>query len=136
MLVLTIRTDKPIAEIGLFEYTNSIDSVNKIEYYKWEAHKILSETLLTKIKQILNNNNLNYKDIGGLVCFQGPGSFTGLRIGISIANSLSFGLNIPIVASNEENWIQTGMGNLEAKKEIKPVIPFYGSPVHITKAKK
>ncbi|MEI7838729.1 MAG: hypothetical protein WCI37_03000, partial [bacterium] len=59
-----------------------------------------------------------------------------LRIGISIANSLSFGLNIPIVASNEENWIQTGMGNLEAKKEIKPVIPFYGSPVHITKAKK
>jgi tRNA threonylcarbamoyladenosine biosynthesis protein TsaB len=136
MLVLTIRTDKPVAEIGLFEYTNNIDSVNKIEYYEWEAHKILSETLLTKIKQILNNNNLNYKDIGGLVCFQGPGSFTGLRIGISIANSLSFGLNIPIVASNEENWIQTGIGNLDAKKEIQPIVPFYGSPVHITKAKK
>lgn len=44
----------------------------------------------------LNASNKSVKDITSIEVFTGPGSFTGLRVGIAIANALSFSLNIPI----------------------------------------
>jgi tRNA threonylcarbamoyladenosine biosynthesis protein TsaB len=41
-------------------------------------------------------------DIEGVVCFKGPGSFTGLRIGLTVGNALAYAQNIPVVASKSK----------------------------------
>lgn len=130
MLILTIRTDKPEAEIGLLE-----DAVS-IEYKKWQAHRELSETLLSQIESLLARHQKNWKGLDGIVCFKGPGSFTGLRIGLTVANTLADQLDIPIVGSGDVGWIEAGLMQLREHQSDKLVIPDYGAPVHITQQKK
>lgn len=131
MNILTIRTDKPISEIGIFNDSNQLD------YYTWEAHRQLAETIHLKLKDILDKNDLKLKDIEAMVCYKGPGSFTGLRIGLSVAKALSYSLDIPIIGiEGEDDWIQKGITKILDNKSDKNVIPEYGAPVHITKQKK
>jgi tRNA threonylcarbamoyladenosine biosynthesis protein TsaB len=59
--------------------------------------KILkSEAALPLISDILVKNNLKLEDLESVDVVEGPGSFTGLRVGISIANALGFLLKIPV----------------------------------------
>lgn len=130
MLILTIRTDKPEAEIGLFE-----DSI-KVAYEKWPAHRQLAETIYQKIEALLKSQKKDWQSIEGIVCFQGPGSFTGLRIGLTVANALSYGLQRPIVATEKESWIENGIKRLQSDDNDQQVLPEYGAPVHITLPKR
>lgn len=130
MLVLTIRTDKPEVEIGLF--VDSSELINK----KWEAHRHLAETLHTEIKAILESQKKDWTDIQAVVCYEGPGSFTGLRIGLAVANSLAYSLNIPTVGTTGDNWQKIGIKDLKQGKNIRVVKPNYGADAHITKPKK
>lgn len=131
MLVLSIRTDKPEAEIGLF------DSSERLSYEVWTAHRALAETIHTKINGILGAQGKYLEDIEGIVCYKGPGSFTGLRIGLSVANSLAYGLALPIVGiEGEDDWLEKGLHAVLAGQNDKIVVPEYGSPVHITSPRK
>lgn len=130
MLTLTIRTDNPEAEVGLFE-----DS-KKLAYETWHAHRELSITLHDKIEELLKGQGKMLHDLRGIVCFQGPGSFTGLRIGLTVANAMAYGLAVPIVATRGDSWIQTGQKRLQAGEDDRIVLPHYGAPVHITLPKK
>lgn len=128
--IITLKTDGPIAEIGLFNKDQALD------YFKYEHLNQLSENLLIEIEKLLSKNKLKYSDLFGINVYQGPGSFTGLRIGISLANALSYSLNIPIIGSTQENWIKSGINELLKGKNQKIVIPEYGALPHITKARK
>ena len=130
MLVLTIRTDKPEAEIGLF------DNQTKLGYETWKAHRELSDTIHKKIKELLDSQGKEFKDITGIVCFQGPGSFTGLRIGITVADAFAYGLSVPIVGVMGDGWIENGIKRLKAGENDRIALPEYGAPVHITEQKK
>jgi len=55
-----------------------------------------SKYVLTMIKTILDENNIKKNDIKEIIVVNGPGSFTGIRIGVVIAKTLSYTLNIPI----------------------------------------
>jgi tRNA threonylcarbamoyladenosine biosynthesis protein TsaB len=129
MLILTFRTDKPEAEIGLFE-----DS-RQSAYETWQAHRQLSETIHKKLDEVLKNQNKELQGILGIVIFEGPGSFTGLRIGFSVANALAYALEIPIVATGGEDWQKTGIKKLQNGESDKIALPKYGAPVHTTKPK-
>jgi tRNA threonylcarbamoyladenosine biosynthesis protein TsaB len=130
MIILTIRTDKPEAEIGLF------DGETQLEYETWHAHRQLAETLHQKIETLLQKQHKDWHDIKGIVCFQGPGSFTGLRIGLTVGNALAYGLDIPIVSTQTELWLKNGIKDLENGKNQTVIQPEYGSPVHITLPKR
>lgn len=130
MIILTIRTDKPEAEIGLF------DGETQRQYETWQAHRELAETLHRKIEVLLQSQTKNWNDIEGIVCFQGPGSFTGLRIGLTVANTLAYGLNVPIVATQGPAWLETGINRLRNGGNDRQALPFYGAEAHITPQKK
>lgn len=130
MIILSLRTDKPESEIGLF------DDKTKLGYESWEAHRRLAETLHMKIERLLVDNKKSWQDIDGIVVFKGPGSFTGLRIGISMANALVYANNARIVGTKGEKWLDDGLLALRGGKNESPVIPEYGSEAHITQPKK
>jgi tRNA threonylcarbamoyladenosine biosynthesis protein TsaB len=130
MIILTIRTDKPEAEIGLFA------DGEQVAYEVWYAHRELSITLHQKIADMLAAQHKQFEDIQGIVAFAGPGSFTGLRIGLTVANALAYGLDIPVVASKGEQWIEIGIERLKQSQADVIALPEYGAPPHITQQKK
>lgn len=131
MIYLTIRTDKPEAEIGLF------DGDRQMEYIVWQAHRELSTTIHLRLNELLDKQQKKWQDVQGIVAFAGPGSFTGLRIGLSVANALASSLSIPIVGiEGEEQWIQRGQHRLQAGEQDVIALPEYGADVHITPPKR
>lgn len=130
MLVLTTRTDKPEAEIGLYQ-----DS-RQLAYVTWQAHRQLAETIHLKVEELLRTQAKTLDDLDGLVAFKGPGSFTGLRIGLSVANALAYSLGIPIVTAATENWITQGIQALQAGTDEKIGLPEYGATANVTLPRK
>ncbi len=130
MIILTVRTDKPESEIGLYE------DREQLAYVTWQAHRELAETLHIKIEELLRGQQKNWLALQGIVCFQGPGSFTGLRIGLTVANALAFSYGLPIVATQDPDWLEVGIGRLLAGKTDVQALPYYGADAHITLPKK
>ncbi len=130
MLILTIRTDKPEAEIGLYK------AKSQLAYHSWQAHRQLAETLHSEIKKLLESEQKNWQDIEGLVVFKGPGSFTGLRIGASVANALADTLELKIIATTGKNWREDGIKSLLVSKNDGQIVPEYGAEARTTTQKK
>jgi len=130
MLILCIRTDKPLSEIGLFENSD------KIAYETWEAHRQLAETIHLQIAKILQNHSKEIHEVEGIICFKGPGSFTGLRIGLTVADVLAMSLEIPLVGSSGETWLEQGLQRLANGENEMIALPEYGAEAHITKQRK
>lgn len=57
-----------------------------------------AEKLHVFIEELLAENNLQFSDLNAIAVSQGPGSYTGLRIGVSSAKGLCYALNIPMIA--------------------------------------
>ena len=67
-----------------------------VEHYQL-APRLHSKLILSTIKSLLKQHKLNKSDLSAIVFGKGPGSFTGVRIAVSVAQGLSAGLSIPIV---------------------------------------
>ncbi len=130
MIILTIKTDQPESEFAIYEDYQQIADI------KYLAHQDLAKTIHSKIAEILKAKNLDWPNLEGIVCFKGPGSFTGLRIGITVANSLAYGLNIPIIGDSGDDWIKKSITKLLKNQNNKIVYPFYGAEPNITQPKK
>jgi tRNA threonylcarbamoyladenosine biosynthesis protein TsaB len=98
----------------------------------WDSGRQLAGTLLARIDTLLANNGLSSSDLEAIVVFRGPGSFTGLRIGVSVANTLAYSLYVPIIGAIGEHWVQDGIEALKSGKNDQLVLPEYGGEPHIT----
>ncbi len=130
MIILTIRTDKPEAEVGLYQ------DEKQLGYETWQAHRQLAETIHIKIRDLLRSQSRDWQSIEGLVAFKGPGSFTGLRIGITVANAIAYAQNIPIVATMGDGWIAEGVKNLLSGENDTIAMPEYGAEANTTKPRR
>jgi len=63
----------------------------------WRCEQNHTTQLLTHLAHLLNQTKLNLQSAKGIIVARGPGSFNGLRVGISTAKGLAFSLEIPIV---------------------------------------
>lgn len=77
-------------------YSGIVEDNKLIAEIKEEFGQSLSEVALPKIVSLFEKNNLTAKDIDKIIVVNGPGSFTGIRIGITIAKVYAWSLNIPI----------------------------------------
>ncbi len=76
--------------------TVSLKKVGKAAKTLSEENKYGSSALLPLIEKICKQEKVEYKDLKGIEIAIGPGSFTGLRVGVSVANALGFSLEIPV----------------------------------------
>lgn len=90
MRYLYIDTSSNFLSTGIVENDKLVVEV------KEELGRSLSEVALPKIAGMFEKANLKAKDIDKIIVVNGPGSFTGIRIGITIAKIYAWSLNIPI----------------------------------------
>lgn len=90
--------------------------------YKYDFGRNMTEDILAFIRDKLQENSSDWPDISEITYFSGPGSFTGLRIGATIVNTLADQLKIPLFDHR---------GN-----QHQLILPDYGKEANITKPSK
>ena len=90
-----------------------------------------SELLTSSIQDILNENNLSVKDLSAVSIGIGPGSFTGLRIGFSVAKGLCYPHNIKLIGISSLKIIANSV--IEKNKNIISLIKDKGEHYYISK---
>lgn len=65
-----------------------MDDEKTIDYIQMECLKQQSEFILIKIEELLNRNNVQIEEVGNVVVTVGPGSYTGVRIAMTVAKIL------------------------------------------------
>ena len=108
----------------LYLDTSSSTTILKLndKEYVWESGRDLARDLLKYIHDRLVENNADWKDLTEIHFFSGPGSFTGLRIGACVVNSLAEQLQIPLFDQNGK------------KHEV--IMPIYGREANVSKPRK
>jgi tRNA threonylcarbamoyladenosine biosynthesis protein TsaB len=102
----------------------------------------LNSLIIGKLGEVFAASGFNPQEVTGAIVVSGPGSFTGLRIGLSVANTLAYSLDVPIVGIKDENdyekLLQKGLAVLKSRGASYEgaVEPQYGAEPHITKPKK
>lgn len=130
MIILAVKTDQPEAEICLY------DGNTVLKKETWTAHRQLAETIHAKAAELLKSCDKDWQDIKGIVCFKGPGSFTGLRIGMSVANAIAYGVDAKIVSEQGKQWREDGIKRLQSGDTEVVAMPEYGAEAHITQQRK
>jgi tRNA threonylcarbamoyladenosine biosynthesis protein TsaB len=108
----------------------------KVAQIVWHSDRQLASELLSKIDELLSSANVAWTDVKGLVVYKGPGSFTGLRIGCTVMNTLAYAHTLPIVGTMGDDWAQQGLLLLSQKADHVSVMPEYGAEPRITTPRK
>lgn len=113
MLVLSIDTATLVSSVALSTQDKLLAEL------VIQTRKTHSETLMPHIAELLNMARIEKKDLEGIAVSIGPGSFTGLRIGLATAKALAYALKIPIL----------GISTFETLAFNCPVPGVYLSPI-------
>lgn len=89
MMLIIDTTDKE-CRVSIYDGRN-------IESQKWFWRKDTGTEVLRNIQKLFEKRKKNLKDIKTIAVNQGPGSYTGTRVGITIANTLGWTLNVPVL---------------------------------------
>lgn len=114
MLVLAIDTSTKIGTAAL--YSDEVGTVAEIVLNCGNNH---SENIMPAIDRLFEISKIPTSKVDKIAVSIGPGSFTGIRIGVAVAKGLAYSLKKPIVGINELDLIgNLAGGNLEGRKII------------------
>lgn len=128
-MIIALDTSTPICHFSVYDGESWHEN-------SWEAGRTLAQELLGYLQTQLAGHNATIKDITGIIAYQGPGSFTGLRIGLTVLNTIASSEELPIVGTQGASWRDEGLAKLQAGTNDGIVMPFYGSEPHITAPRK
>lgn len=128
-MILLLDTSTPVCKISLIDGSRRKDN-------EWRADRDLAKGLLGYIQAQLKEFHKSLNDITAIGVYKGPGSFTGLRIGLSVLNTIADALGLPIVGASGETWQQVALSRLLGGENDKIVLPLYGRPANITSPRK
>lgn len=97
-------------------------SADGIFEYHAELGRDMAEKLHAHLRDIFAKHGKTWQDLASITYFSGPGSFTGLRIGASVVNTLADQLQIPLFNHKGE--------------QVPLILPDYGRPANITPPRK
>lgn len=111
-LILSIETSTPVCSIALHDEGKLIASQELLQ------EKSHSQSLAIMIRDILASAHIDKKDLKAIAVSEGPGSYTGLRIGTSTAKGLCFALSIPLIAINSLFAMASGVNKFNKTNSL------------------
>lgn len=128
-MILLLDSSTPLCKLTLVMDDDRVSD-------EWQADRELAKHLLTYLEKQLEKVGASWNDVQGIGVMKGPGSFTGLRIGVTVMNTLADTNHIPIVGTNGEDWQHVAILRLKNGEDDKVVLPEYGRQANITKPRK
>lgn len=111
-LILNIETATTVCSVSISKDDKSI-AIKEINNGYTHA-----ENLTIFIRDILSENNISLSELDAIAVSKGPGSYTGLRIGVSTAKGLCYTLNKPLIAINTLKSLTAGFINKKLTEKI------------------
>ena len=108
----------------LYLDTSSPETIVRLDEkeYRWQSGRNLAEDLLAYLRDRLAKNNATWDDLTEIEFYAGPGSFTGLRIGAAVVNTLASELQVPLFNHHGE--------------KVLIIIPEYGREANVSRPRK
>ena len=108
----------------LYLDTSNFEAILRLDNreYRADLRHAMAEQLLGFIRDKLSENGATWRDLSEITYFSGPGSFTGLRIGAAVVNTLAHELSIPLF---DHHGVQRPI-----------ILPDYGRPANISAPRK
>ncbi len=117
-ILVSIETTGVNLGISVFKWSAEAKTAEKIFTHFVHVGHRQSELLVPTLETILKKIKRTKKDIGLVAVDVGPGSFTGVRIGVSLARALGQALHIPVVGVSS---LEALAENAAKKNSVKPV---------------
>lgn len=128
-MIILLHTATPLCQLVL------VDG-DKRYVATWEAGRELAQGLLKFLETQLQEQGSDISSLTGIGVYRGPGSFTGLRIGVAVLNTLADALAVPIVGETGEGWEDRALQRLANGENEQLVMPLYGQDATITLPRK
>lgn len=107
MIILAFDSTAKAASVAI------TDNEQLLALYNIDNGLTQSELLLPMAENMLKNLKLTFDDVELLACAVGPGSFTGVRIGVALVKGIAFGKNIPCVSVSTLDELAENLAGLE-----------------------
>jgi len=104
-VILAIETATQVCSVALSVNGNTVNEISLNEKNIHASH------LSPLIDTLLSESGSEYSDLSAIAVSKGPGSYTGLRIGVSTAKGLCFALNIPLISVNTLQAMAMGLAS-------------------------
>ena len=110
-LILSIETATPVCSVALHQEGKLLAQA------EFHVDKVHATALTPTIGFLLQQCGLRKQDLAAIAVSKGPGSYTGLRIGVAVAKGLCFTLNVPLIGIETLEAMAWGMVPLVAKDQ-------------------
>ena len=107
MITLAVDSSSKVATVALMKNDRLLGEITLNDK---REHSVI---LISIINDLLKNNDMTISDIDGFVVSKGPGSFTGLRIGMATIKGLSFGTGKPYISISSLDALALSVSNFD-----------------------
>ncbi len=94
MVILAVECSTSLGSVAISRFSDILSSLS------WKHQKSHEKVIVSSLSQALQEAHLTFKDINLLAVGNGPGSFTGLRVALSVVKTLSYAYDLPVAVFN------------------------------------